>query len=85
MEIFTIYASSIAQLQDNLINGTNKLSFLSVQIRFLSEHLPRVLKHLTVAPPCLILMIWKWQIALIKHCLLPIGRSWASFVYKMVP
>ena len=59
IEILVIYASLIAQLQSNSINGTNKLSFLSVQNSFLDEHLPRDLKHLTVASPCLILMIWK--------------------------
>ena len=46
-----ILASLIAQLQGDLINGTNKLSFLSVQYSFLYEHLPRDLKHLTDAPP----------------------------------
>ena len=49
MEIFAVYASLIAQLQHNLINGADKLSFLSVQNSFLYEHLPRDLKHLTVA------------------------------------
>ena len=34
IEIFAIYASLIAQLQGNLINWTNKLSFLSVQNSF---------------------------------------------------
>ena len=31
MEIFAIYASLIVELKSNLIDGTNKLSFLSVQ------------------------------------------------------
>ena len=59
MEIFAIYASLIGQLQGNLINGTNKLSFLSVQNSFLYEDLPCDLKHLIVASPCLALMIRK--------------------------
>ena len=40
-----------------ILNRTNKLSFLLVQDSFLYEHLPRDLKHLTIAS--VILMIWK--------------------------
>ena len=46
IEILAIYATFFAQLQSNSINGTNKLSFLSVQNSFLYEQLPPDLKHL---------------------------------------
>ena len=56
------YNRGIAQWQGNLINGTNKLSFLSVQNSFF-EHLPGDLRHLTFASPCLILTIWKFKMS----------------------
>ena len=60
------YEFLIAHLINTVqFNVTYKLSLLPLQKCFSFSYLQFDLRHLTVASPCSMLTIWKWQIALI--------------------